>query len=73
MPETPDFDQIAQYWCFNEETDDVPEMDARRTEFVLVLKGIWNARGAADADAVSGYLNDSITRDMVGLIRVLDA
>lgn len=48
MPETPDFEKIAARWCFNEDTDDVPEMEARRAEFVVVLKSIWNARGAAD-------------------------
>jgi hypothetical protein len=48
MPETPDFEKIAQKWCYTQETDDVPEMDARRAEFVVVLKSIWNARGATD-------------------------
>ena len=46
--ESPDFEQIAEQWCFNEETDTVPEMEARRAEFVVVLKSVWNARGAAD-------------------------
>jgi hypothetical protein len=53
MPESPDFEKIAERWCYNEETDSVPEMDARRAEFVVVLKSIWNARGAADQAALT--------------------
>jgi hypothetical protein len=58
MPESPDFDRIAEQWCFNEETDTVPEMEARRAEFVVVLKSVWNARGAADIATIEHGLPD---------------
>lgn len=66
MPESPDFEKIADYWCFNEDTDDVPEMDVRRAEFVLVLKSIWNARGAADAEAVAVRIRELVAGEIVG-------
>lgn len=57
MAAPPDFDQIAQEWCYTEDTDTVFDQDARRAEFVVVLKALWNARGAADAHAVEERLS----------------
>jgi hypothetical protein len=56
MPETPDFESIAEACCYFDEADDVPETDARRAKFVGILKSISNARGAADIATIEAEL-----------------
>jgi hypothetical protein len=66
MPEPLDFEQIATVVL----TMTVKAKLASRV--ADQLRQVWNARGAADVDAVRGYLNDAITLDMVSVIKALD-
>ena len=47
-----DFEKFAERWCFTEEDDSVDDQQVRREEMVAELKGLWNARGEADIEAV---------------------
>ena len=73
MPKSPDFDQIAR--ALDAELDDSPAglggrfLGARLAIITEQLRLVWNARGAADADAFAG---DQDHRDILERIKALD-
>jgi hypothetical protein len=70
MPEPPGFKQLVT--LIAEKMQDKLS-DERAVDLVNeIARLIWNARGSADAEAVTGYLNDAITLNMAALIKALD-
>lgn len=67
MPETPDFEQIAREvlpFCLGvTDADDIPKACDLIAE---QLRLIWNARGAADGQAVESRIRELVAGEIVG-------
>lgn len=81
MPETLDFDQIARRLQAEPSRQRVDESaatvhagDRHRRAIVEELRLIWNARGAADIDAVTGIygVQGATLADVIRPLRRLD-
>ena len=58
MPETPDFDQIAQRLARRVSGVMLPQAVAQlHVDIVRELRLVWNARGAADIAKLAAYLS----------------
>jgi hypothetical protein len=72
MPESPDFDQIARqlFALVDNITDEDPNMEHRIDGALTViaehLRHVWNARGAADAQAVESRIRELVAGEVVG-------
>jgi hypothetical protein len=66
MPETPDFEEIAQLIHFGATGETLVLMDEDIAPIVEQLRLVWNARGAADLTALEpiiGKLGDTMDPD----------
>lgn len=65
LPETPDFDQIARQF-FDDYVGYVDDPTATLAAISEQLRLAWNARGAADAQAVEHRLRELVAGEIIG-------
>jgi predicted fused transcriptional regulator/phosphomethylpyrimidine kinase len=65
VPDAPDFDQIARQLAADGSESGIisPEVPERIAE---QLRLVWNARGAADTQAVEGRIRELVAGEVIG-------